>query len=113
MNELRSDSSGRLDAKSVANHFGWSLAALSHALRSSVQAVHKTPDSKRLQKRLEKLERAALLLRRYLGSDGPTLRKWLNTRVADLDGARPGELLLKDPDVVVQWLEDVALGQPS
>jgi hypothetical protein len=113
MPELRSDSSGRLNAAKVACHFGWTLTTLSRALGASVQAVHKTPDAPRLQASLEKLERAALLARRSVGAKPSTLRKWLNTPMPDLDGTKPGEVLLKDPDVVVQWLEDAALGQPG
>jgi hypothetical protein len=30
-----------------------------------------------------------------------------------LDGEKPGDVLLADPDAVVQWLEDSALGQPA
>ena len=50
--ELRSDRSGRLDAVRVAKRFGMTLTELSKALRRSVQAVHKTPDSPGLQQRL-------------------------------------------------------------
>jgi DNA-binding response OmpR family regulator len=113
MPELRSDASGRLDATRIARHFGWTLSALSRALRASVQAVHKTPDAPALQKRLEKLERAALLARRSVSSKASTFRKWLNTPMPDLDGEKPGDLLLKKPDIVVQWLEDAAVGQPG
>ena len=113
MPELRSDASGRLDATRIARHFGWTLWALSRALGASVQAVHKTPDAQALQKRMEKLERAALLARRSVSSKASSLRRWLNTPMPDLDGEKPGELLLKNPDVVVQWLEDAAVGQPA
>jgi DNA-binding response OmpR family regulator len=111
--ELRSDRSGRLDAARVAKHFGWTLTKLSHALGSSVQAVHKTPDAPGLQKRLEKLERAALLAQRLVSGKPAEFRKWLNTPSVDLDEEKPGELLLEDPGVVVQWLEDAALGHPA
>jgi DNA-binding response OmpR family regulator len=113
MPELRSEASGRLDATRIARHFGWTLSMLSRALGASVQAVHKTPDAAALQKRLEKLERAALLARRAIGSKLSSLRKWLNTPMPDLDGEKPGDLLLKKPDVVVEWLEDAAVGQPG
>ena len=59
------------------------------------------------------LERAALLARRSVGTKPSTLKKWLNTPILDLDGEKPGDLLLTEPDVVVQWLEDAALGQPG
>ena len=113
MPELRSAASGRLDATRIARHFGWTLSTLSRALGASVQAVHKTPDAPRLQERLEKLERAALLARRSVSTKPTTLRKWLNTPMPDLDGAKPSDVLLEKPDVVVQWLEDAALGQPA
>ncbi len=111
--ELRSDRTGRLDATLVAEHFGWKLTELSNALGRSVQAVHKTPDARGLQKGLEKLERAALLARRLVSDKASDLRKWLNTPSPDLDEEKPGKLLLEKPDVVVQWLEDAASGQPA
>jgi DNA-binding response OmpR family regulator len=113
MPELRSDASGRLDATRIARHFGWTLTTLSRALGASIQAVHKTPDARALQNRLEKLERAALLARRSVSAKPSALRKWLNTPMPDLDGAKPGDVLLAEPEVVVQWLEDAALGQPA
>jgi CheY-like chemotaxis protein len=111
--ELRSDASGRLDAALIAKHLGWKLTDLSRALGRSVQAVHKTPDAPALQQRLEKLERAVLLARRLVSADAVEFRKWLNTPSPDLDEQKPGELLLEKPDVVVQWLEDAALGHPA
>ncbi|HJX64922.1 MAG TPA: response regulator [Polyangia bacterium] len=111
--ELRSDVSGRLDATLVADYFGWTLTNLSRALGRSVQAVHKTPDAVAVQPHLEKLERAALLGRRLVSADRPGFRKWLNTPSPELDGEKPAELLLKQPEVVVQWLEDAALGHPA
>jgi hypothetical protein len=48
-----------------------------------------------------------------VSADRPGFRKWLNTPSPDLDGEKPAELLLKQPDVVVQWLEDAALGHPA
>ena len=113
MPELRSDDSGRLDAALVAKHFGWSLSALARALRRSVQAVHKTPDAPALQKKLEPLERTALLARRLVSDKPSEFRKWLNTPSRDLDDEKPGKLLLEKPAVVVQWLEDAALGHPA
>jgi len=111
--ELRSDSSGRVDATLIAEHFGWKLTELSNALGRSVQAVHKTPDAPTLQKRLEKLERTALLARRLVSDKPSDLLKWLNTPSPDLDEEKPGKLLLENPDVVVQWLEDAASGHPA
>lgn len=113
MSELRCDASGRLDATRIARYFGWTLSALSRALGASIQAVHKTPDARGLQKRLEKLERAALLAKRCVSATPSALRKWLNTPMPQLDGEKPGDVLLVDPDAVVQWLEDAALGQPA
>jgi hypothetical protein len=110
---LRSNESGRLDASKVATHFGWSLTTLSAALRRSVQSVHKTPDAPALQKRLEQLERAALLCQRLVSLDHSELLKWMNTPSPDLDEEKPGKLLLEKPTVVVEWLEDAASGHPS
>lgn len=111
--ELRSNKSGRLDAAKVAVHFGWSLTKLSTALHRSVQAVHKTPDAPTIQKRLEQLERVALLARRVLAPERSEFLKWLNTPSPDLDGEKPGELLLEKATVVVEWLEDALSGQPA
>ena len=111
--ELRADDTGRVSAILVAKYFGWELTKLSKSLGRSVQTVHKTPDSAKLQSVLEKLERAALLGRRCVSPDVKVFRKWLNASAPELDGERPGEMLLNQPDIVVQWLEDMALGQPG
>jgi CheY-like chemotaxis protein len=111
--ELRSNASGRLDATLVSGYFGWTLTDLSRSLGRSVQAMHKTPDAVVIQPYLEKLERTVLLARRLVSADRSGFRKWLNTPSPDLDETKPGELLLKKPDVVVQWLEDAALGHPA
>lgn len=111
--ELRSEKTGRLDASRVAAHFGWSLTVLSSAFRRSVQSVHKTPDAPALQKRLEPLERVAVLAKRLVSVEQPALLKWLNTPSPDLDGEKPRELLLQKPAVVLEWLEDAAVGQPA
>jgi DNA-binding response OmpR family regulator len=111
--ELRSDASGRLHATLVAEYFGWTLTNLSRSLGRSVQAVHKTPDAAALQAHLEILERTVLLARRLVSADRPAFRKWLNTPSPDLDEQKPGEVLLKKPNVVVHWLEDAALGHPA
>jgi hypothetical protein len=110
---LRSDGSGRIDANLVAEYLGWTLTRLSQALKSPVKTVHKTPDARSLQQRLEVFERIILLSQRLLTTDPVVFRKWLNTPSSDLDNARPGDVLLTKPDVVLGWLEDAALGHPS
>jgi DNA-binding response OmpR family regulator len=111
--ELRSDTSGRLDAGKIAWYFDWTLTKLSGSLSRSVQSVHKTPDAQALQPRLEQLERAVLLTRRLMSPGRTEFLKWLNTPSPDLDGEKPGELLLAKPSVVVEWLEDAVAGQPA
>lgn len=48
-------------------------------LEESLKAVHKTPDARSLQQRLEVFERIILLSQRLLTTDPVVFRKWLNT----------------------------------
>lgn len=89
--ELRSGS-GRLDAKSVAERLDISLRDLAAALDVSHQALSKTPDSKRIQERLDPIARTLGLLDELLGSD--RVRAWLNTRNPRLDDETPLSVLM-------------------
>lgn len=111
--DLRSDESGRLDARRVADFFGWTLTTMSDYLGRTLPTVSKTPDAVLGQEKLETLERIAFLVSRLIGPKSADLRKLVNSPIPEFDGAKPGDILLKDPAIVLSWLEDRALGQPG
>ena len=106
-------SSGRLDARRVAEHFGLPLKRLAEMLERNYPTVHKTPDSEALQEPLRSFSRIAWAFGRLFGDDG-ALRVWLNAPHPDLDGASPLELLeAHKPEIVIDLLEDSLAGHPG
>ncbi len=110
---LRSETSGRLDAIRISTFFRLSLSALARTLKRSVQSVHKTPDAPSLQPKLIVWERIAWLVQRVVGTDSASVRRWLETPSADLDGRTPAAVLLRRPSVVEELLRDALAGQPG
>jgi len=110
---LHHPKSGRVDARRIAEFFGFSLAELARMLGRSPQAVHKTPDAPALQDKLSVLVRIATALTTLFGT-AQKARIWLNAPNPDLDKARPIELLkTRKAEVVGDLLEDALLGHPS
>ncbi len=106
-------SNGRLDAQAVSALYGISLAALSRALGRSEQAVHKTPNSPRIQPALRVYERIAAMLLRLTGSE-IGLRTWMQASHPELEEETPLALLLNgEGEVVADLLEDVLRGEPA
>jgi hypothetical protein len=115
---IRSETSGRLDAKKVAEFFDLKPAELARIVGVSRQALDKTPDSKSIQKALypfEEITRGMLMV-----DDDPTLfRQWLNTPSRDLpkvDGRHmtPMDMIREGHPSVIAGLVDAALtGHPS
>lgn len=113
MTELRNEGSGRLDAKKIANAFGMTLADVSRSIGKSLQAVHRTSDSKTLQQDLFSYERIASAISR-ISNSGNALRVWLNSPNEAFPGKLPVELIAKGrANMLADLLEDVLLGHPD
>ena len=103
----------RLNAKKVADVFGLNLRQLSVLLEALPQAVHKTPDSERLQGKLRLFERIAKGLS-LVDKDENSFRRWLNAPNPELEQKTPLEIIREGRgEVVANLVEDALLGQPS
>jgi hypothetical protein len=104
--------SHRLNAKKIADLFGFNLRQLSTLLETLPGTVHKTPDSVRLQGKLRVFERIAKGLALVDGEDN--FRGWLNAPNYELEQNTPLEIIQGGrAEVVANLVEDVLLGQPS
>jgi two-component SAPR family response regulator len=111
--ELRNQDSGRLDAKKIANAFGMSLADVSRSIGKSLQTVHRTSDSKSLQKDLFSYERIASALSRISNADN-ALKLWLNSPNNAFPENLPVDLIITGhAEMLADLLEDVLLGHPD
>jgi hypothetical protein len=110
---LRRPNSGRLDARRVADLYGFPLNRLAASVGADPTNVYKTPDAPSLQNKLLIFERIARSLLALVGSE-QGLRIWLNTPEPELDGETPRDLLLNgEGEVVAELLEDIREGQPA
>lgn len=113
LSELRSEESGRLDAKKIAKVFGMSLADVSRSIGKSLQSVHKTPDSMSLQKELFSYERIASAISRISNANN-ALKIWLNSPNDAFPENLPVELIVRGrAGLLADLLEDVLLGHPD
>jgi len=102
---------GNLSAQAIAGAFGVSMNQLAGWLRRSRQALAKTPDADSLQNELAFFERVARL-RAVLPK--AAFQKWLRMPNAQLDHARPLDLLAgKERQVIVDLTEDMLTGAPT
>jgi hypothetical protein len=110
---LYDSESHRLNAKKVADVFGLNLRQLSVLLEALPQAVHKTPDSERLQGKLRLFERIAKGLS-LVDKDEDSFRRWLNAPNPELEQNTPLDIIREGRgEVVANLVEDALLGQPS
>jgi hypothetical protein len=110
---LYDSDSHRLNAKKVADLFGLTLRQLSVLLEALPQAVHKTPDSERLQGKLRLFERIAKGLS-LVDNNEDSFRRWLNAPNSELGQKTPLEVIRDGrAEVVSNLVEDALLGQPS
>jgi len=108
--DLRS-SSGRLSAERIADAFGLTSSALAVAIGSTRQALHKTPDSETIQRKLFPFERIARL-RAVLPPED--FRAWLNMSNGLLDGHSPIQIIKRgEAAVVANLAEDMLTGSPT
>jgi hypothetical protein len=111
--DLHDPSSGQLNAKSVAEFFGISVADLARALRREISTVHKTPTSSTLQSELRPLESIASGLVRLTGSD-KRARMWLQAANPALDGHAPIEILKTGKIAkLAGFVQDLLEGRPA
>jgi response regulator RpfG family c-di-GMP phosphodiesterase len=111
--EMRNKQSGRLDAKRTASVFGMTLADVARSIGKSLQAVHRTPDSKSLQSALFPYERIASAITQISSADN-ALKIWLNTPNDAFPGKLPVELITEGrAGLLADLLEDVLLGHPD
>jgi len=102
---------GKLSADMIAKLYGISISKLAQWIGRSRQAMAKTPDADSLQNHLGYFERVARL--RTVTSD-TGFRKWLRIPNAQLDGARPLDLMAGDErQIVVDLVDDILTGSPT
>lgn len=111
--ELHDPSSGRLDARRIADCLAVSLSTLAAAIGKKVVTVHKSPAAGALQEHLAPIERSLAILTNLLGAKNHVLA-WLNSAHPDLGNRSPLSLILdgKATDVL-EMLEGALEGQPS
>jgi FixJ family two-component response regulator len=115
MSELHSEATGRLNAISVANFYGLSVAEMARILKRPVTSIHKTPDSISLQSSLYPFERIASTASYVRGKDNLpcSFKIWLNAPnrqfgMTPLDVIRHGKV-----EMLADWVEDAILGLPD
>lgn len=110
---LHNPTSGRLDAKRIAEYLGIPVAKLAEALGRKTAAVHKSPAAASLQDRLAPIARLLGILQEFFRSP-EGIRAWLNSPHPDLGNETPMSVLLDgNAEVVADMLEAALAGQPS
>jgi len=111
--ELHDPSSGRLDAKRIAEYLGVALSAFAKFSKMSVPGLHKSPASVSLQEVLIPIARSVTILSQLLGSK-EQVRAWMNSPHPDLGGRTPISVVLEGKSRAVRDMLEAALaGQPS
>ncbi len=100
---LRSEASGRLDARKIAEFMGIPLRRLSAGLGLPYASVHKTPDAARGQEPLMRIARVLELAAAALGSR-ESVRMWLNRRLRELEDETPLQVMLAGEAGAVETL---------
>lgn len=106
--ELRSS---RLDALKIAEYLELPLAQLAKYLGRTVKSLRKTPDSDSLQSKLKIFEEVVCVAECL--TDRLTFIKWLKSPCVDFDGEKPERVLLADPTIVLDFLQDTVHGHPN
>ncbi|MEK7405590.1 MAG: antitoxin Xre/MbcA/ParS toxin-binding domain-containing protein [Acidobacteriota bacterium] len=105
---LHDPSSGRLDAKRIAEYLGVPVSSLARALGKKTAAVHKSPAAASLQDELAPIARTVGILQEFLRSP-EEIRAWLNSPHPDLGNETPMSLLLDGKGVGVADMLEAAL----
>jgi DNA-binding response OmpR family regulator len=111
--ELHARSSGRLDARNIAEYLGIALSSFARLSEISVAGLHKSPASVSLQRVLIPVARSLTILAQLLGSK-EQVRTWMNSPHPDLGGRTPMSLVMEGKARAVRdMLESALAGQPS
>jgi hypothetical protein len=104
---LRSEESGRIDARRVADYLGITLRQLADAMQIKYATLHKTPDAPRVQGWLRPLMRVLELADSAFGNH-ERVRMWLNRPLYELEDESPLAVLLAGEAGAVETLLDNA-----
>jgi len=105
--------SGRLNAQAIAGFFGLSLRALSPAVKVSSAALHKTPDSEKIQPALRDLKEIVSLLLDVVTTEHQ-VKAWLYSRNRELGDRAPIDLIKEGRgDIVLNFLRAAVMGLPG
>ena len=110
--ELRS-TSGRIDARRVAEYLGVPLSQLADTIRVKYASLHKTPDAPRVQEKLGPIVRVLELADLAFGNE-EQVRMWLNRPLRELEDESPlATILAGEHGAVETLLENARLGIPG
>lgn len=105
--------SGRLDIRSVADLYDFSVSELARMINVDVKTAHKTPDSELIHEGLMPFEEVARTLGLTKGSV-PDFRRWLNASNTELDYRSPLQMI-RDGQIreLAGFVRSALLGQPD
>ena len=115
MSELHSEATGRLNAISIANFYGLSVAEMARILKRPVTSIHKTPDAISLQPILYPFERIASAASYIRGKDNLpcSFKIWLNAPNQQF-GMTPLDVIRHNKiEMLADWVADAILGLPD
>jgi hypothetical protein len=90
--KLFNETSGRLDIRSVAEIYDFSISELARMINVEVKTAHKTPDSAAIHEELIPFEEVARTLSLMRGSVSD-FRRWLNASNAELNYRSPLQMI--------------------
>ena len=90
--KLFNETSGRLDIRSVAEIYDFSISELARMINVEVKTAHKTPDSAAVHEELIPFEEVARTLSLMRGSVSD-FRRWLNAANAELNYRSPLQMI--------------------
>ncbi|MGA8656780.1 MAG: antitoxin Xre/MbcA/ParS toxin-binding domain-containing protein [Chthoniobacterales bacterium] len=90
--KLFNKNSGRLDIRSIAELYNFSVSELARMVNIEAKTAHKTPDSAAIHERLIPFEEVARTLALTKGSVSD-FRRWLNASNTELDYRTPLQMI--------------------
>jgi hypothetical protein len=110
--ELHERSTGKIDARKIADFLGIPLKQLAESLGLSYKAMHRNPAATSFQETLRPVKRVLELLHEFY-PDPEAARVWLNTPHPDLDGRTALEAILQGRiHAILTILENASAGVP-
>jgi CheY-like chemotaxis protein len=111
--KLHEQDGGLLDARSIADFYGLTLADMARVLGRGVSTVHKTPSSSSLQDGLRPFETIASAILRLTGSERRA-RMWLQSANPALQAHAPIELIRRGRVAELgSFVQDLLEGRPA